>query len=563
MNLRIIENLVTHTIKPKSYRWRTIIILMSLTISVSIYRYTMQYYNSDNDFVKIATNVIFPPHKAYYFYSDLSTDEISTYAKLGQAMSRAAEQDLEANITIKPRGESGALENAYGVLNHPNAFGIIQSDTYLSASFIKNRIKEITPLYMERLHILYRCSKNCNHEEPLILRRTSENSPCDANYIVEEAIKNHKISLGVSGSSASLLFPILLRHFGIGETQALKLASELAVPMQEMVAELQRSKEERRIDVAVFTVGTSHLVKDILSKNKNSDDQLSDERYHLIGVDPVEIPIINEKFHQALETTKFNSSYYDIPYSLPTVGAFALLVSSSGLSDREIAHFLSMLDNISRQADMKHIFESPPIVLNDLKTFYQSKHNKSSWNWFKALIVFLISVSVSTFLIIHLLIWMISSSKQARNYNQMMDIYRQTTGRNAAPNDSPGDTLVQLNRAHNLVNGIQELRQLGQSVREQYNEGTMTITHHEYLIQNLQYLIRRMQKRLVQRLSFQQDLFGDTTSLFRERFVQHIRHWHADSYIETEGYRFLIERFDLESNKARSQQKQSPITNSK
>jgi len=103
-----------------------------------------------------------PP--TYIFYGSNMDD--TPYGRIESALASSMDIDVRRpGYSESSRHMSGSLRNVFGVLTHERSLGIVQHDTIELAgidqeplkskdAFIPSRMKAISPLYMERLHVI-------------------------------------------------------------------------------------------------------------------------------------------------------------------------------------------------------------------------------------------------------------------------------------------------------------------------------------------------------------------------------------------------------------------------
>jgi len=514
------------------FRFKYTIFILALLLSVAFYRYIVDYFSQEKDFISMVLEMLPINNRTYEFWSHANTvDDASIYAKLAKAM-----ESEQGSLKISIKGSKGiALDNAFGVLNTSKSFGIIQDDTYINADFVKNdnKIKEITKLYMERLHIL--CI-----DKPERLKNINKISSKDIESIklITDAIDQGTFFAGKSQASARILLPHLLETWGI--KNAYKLPGGSNHSMEEMIDEiLNQDSEIGYPRIAIFFVGTNIEIIEKLYRGINSKE------VKLLGVSPIDIRKVNELQEVDLEITNFGQAY-DKYKDVPTAGSFATLIGSKDLTPKEIYQFLSILDKVIKDAEFKDIFDNPPIPLRDVKEFYQEDDKKGNFTFLRSLIIFITAIIISTFLFSNLILNIISTGKQSIYYKNIIEVYRTLSKINKTNinMDKSPEYQFQYSKAIQIKEGILKFEEIGWKIREDYNTGGITINHHKYLMENLNHVFVWFEKKLTYRLTFviskMPNEIADEIGL-KDTILQ----WHSNGLLSTNSFDFLMRRFKI------------------
>ena len=514
MNLKLdtISNFFVHLTNRKS------ILLVSLVLSVALYHYIFDnYLGANRNFLKDIFNSVISNSETYKFFSgDKAGGEYSLYYKVGELVKKEA---YKRGVKIENLGtNNSALSNAFNVLNNTNSFGIIQSDTYLQAQFLNDpkRIKTISLLYMERLHILLKLP-NDETEAYTNLILGKENP--QIRQVLENALKSGNLITGTTTSSARQYLHFILEGLGINYLEVydnIKYGS-----YSEIFEFLNENSADPKI--AFFTLGTHKKVKELLE----------DPSYNLISIDPMLIKQINQKYNQSLELTYFDN-IYDFSEGKPTIGVYAILVASADVTNKEILNFLIALNN--GYDDFKEVFENPPILIDEVLEFYKKRYRAETNSIVAEILVFIGSVLLSTFLITNFLMWFTSSYKKAKYYRLMIKDYSSIID----------NSLVYTNadaKIENLTRGMYNLSDLAAMIRGDFESGGMTNSDHEYLIDNLDNIYDFYKERMTQRLNDKiESILENKTkaAVLKESLKSEINKLYSDDLLKLDDYQFLI-----------------------
>lgn len=510
------------------YRIRYFIIALAILTSVGFYRYYIDYFEKEQDFITVLKELLPFNFTTYQFFSHSKPDEVSIYRKFAESFEELA----DGKINVKIRGQKGnAIENAYGVLNTPKSFGIIQSDTYLSVDFLKNpeKVNIITPLYMERLHIVvsdtsreYKNLKVISAEDPLSIK------------LIEDAMEKGTFYSGRFNSSGRIILPHLLRQWDIKSSY--KLSDLQDIGMKEMIENLK--KDDPRLPfprVAIMFVGSSdYLIQQLLNN----------EKIGLIGLSPGDVHDLNNLDGVDLDITNFGSIYEKYS-NLSTAGAMATLIGSTDLTTSELHNFILTMKEVYNLEEVKKISSNPPVLIDDISDFLE-KDRKNKWIvFFRSFLVFFISVVATSFVISTMLLNISSYAKQSNYYKHIYKVYQLVLAKNNSNNQGIEgvDHDVQYQKAIRLIEGMTALDKIAKAVREDYSTGGITTKHHQYLLDNSNHVFNWFETKLVNRLSFV--ILKIPKEPKREyELKEKILKWHSDGLLCITNFNLLIDKFD-------------------
>lgn len=505
---------------------------VAILLSVATYRYFVDYFSQESDFIALVAEFLPFGEKEYSFFSHNASEDgasVSVYAQLANAV----EQKGTSVMKVEPKGEKGsALENAYGVLNKPKSFGIVQSDTYLSADFLKdeNRINEISKLYMERLHILYVWDPNA---EPLDIEVISSTNAESVN-LVENALDTRSLFPGKVSSSSRLLLPHLMDVWDVKNAHLISQAENFDMD-QAIDSAIENNSEISYPRLAFFMIGSNKDVYDKVKAAKNA---------RFLGLSPSDIHCMNRHDDIDLALTHYGGIYGE--YSAkPTAGAFATLIGSNDLNANEIFHFLTILEEVTHTGALEEVFGDPPISIADIRDSYKNDTSKVFWLFVRSLIVFIITVVSTSYILSNLFLRVISTFKHNAYYRGMMEIYRVLTQIDDSQLRAPSlsEFEDQYRRAVQIKNGMRRLEKKGREMREDYNTGGITMAHHQYLLTNMNHVFDWFENKLTNRLSY---VIEKAPKSFIEvkNIPSTILSWHSDGLLSADSYSFLLGRFN-------------------
>jgi TRAP-type uncharacterized transport system substrate-binding protein len=227
----------------------------------------------------------------------------------------------------------------------------VQEETVSKGDFIRNQIDFIAPLYLERIHILFRIS-------PRYKRIFSKNNPpvltSNSDPRVLSLFANAKISTGPVGSGTRVIASYIMseinaqiRQSGINENQQV-----FNLSMAEGLEKISKDyKGDDQIEI-FFTMAGAPL--------KDVKDLLGQEGYTLVSIGPSLVTQINRDYEVNLRMTDFKHSkygsasgiYYDGSKNVSTLGSYAWLISSKNIPSGDILEVLKIAQD--KRNDIAH-----------------------------------------------------------------------------------------------------------------------------------------------------------------------------------------------------------------
>jgi hypothetical protein len=198
------KELLLTIIRRQDFGWRILIMFFSILIATSIYTFIVDFYDPESNVILSITRRFQKKNKTFF-----SGSPGGFYTSIGKAL----HDELDKNsysISITNEATAGGYENAIKVLATPSSFGLVQENTLRKNDFIRKHINYVTPLYMERMHILYRYDKLKNKlkikKQPNIIISSKLNRD------TVHFFSNARISTGPVGSSGRIIASYILNH---------------------------------------------------------------------------------------------------------------------------------------------------------------------------------------------------------------------------------------------------------------------------------------------------------------------------------------------------------------
>ena len=314
-------------VTPRRVRARTVLVVLAVLFGAGIYSYVVDIYDPNKNLLSQIWRGI--RQHQYIFYSGASG---GFYIEIGKALE--ANTSADASIAVDNDEEStGGLYNATKVMTTPNSFGLVQEDTLPKEDFIRDHIRYVTPLYLERLHIIYDHGAYTKVYQKMFGSSSDISPPSlGTSASVHKAVKTFfqqsKVSTGPVGS-ASRIFASYLRdvcEIGPFRDEGLHFAEALDSLMH----------EDDGIDI-VFSMAGAPLVRVRGALQTREEDGGKDLR--LMSIESALVPELNGRYGVKLRGSTFKDKYdgYD---NTSTIGSYAFLVTSKDVPNLAVMELL-------------------------------------------------------------------------------------------------------------------------------------------------------------------------------------------------------------------------------
>lgn len=524
-------------------RARYVVFTLALITSVFVYRYLVDIVDPRNNYNVFEDFSRLVKRDEYQIYSGR---EGGFYIRIGDALEKRTSDSGALKITN--RKSPGALDNARSVASQRKAFGLVQEDTLAPGNFIRDHVRFVTPLYLERMHILYdenrfqqilsqreKSEQAGNSESEEDERFASRGRTLSVTGTVDDNdvkyfFKHAKISTGPTGSGSRLFASYLLSACGINEFTDLGLSYRDALTRMDADPEL-------KVDL-VFTIAGAPLdsVKEMLGK-------AGGRRYRLMSIDPSVVPIVNNQYGLKLASATFKEKYANGD-SISTIGSWAFLISSRDVSDAVVQETLSLLNQVKDDIRRDMRIEADSSFQLSEFNFYSAMTNTHTgvWRLTRNLLAFAAFVCLLSTLIVTFLAWLVSGVSKVGYYRKLTSVYRslpENTTLTDTHSNLPSPIIYRDQQPiiESLVQGQSELLRIASQIRVSYDYGELSIAHYSFLQDSLQNLRSIFQTNFVQRLNEFYANYGeyDATSL---------RHYYTAGYLAASGFEQLVSRYE-------------------
>ncbi len=326
-----------------NYRYLKPAIVIPAIISIGVlYTFITKYYNQDLNILSYF-NLI---------RSSKENSQINIYAgEPGGVYYQLADKIVKRHpnlYKIHLPSPSGGAETAISVNNDEKGVGFVQEDIFRDNDQIKSELNYVAPIYMEKLHILYKKKlrrKNCLKDS--IMKNTDP-----ANYF-----KNKYLSIGYYNSNLKNYFAGASVASGkVGS--ASKILSSITLALNSTTPKITNVRkiandnldsaiiglETNKYDCLFFISGQPNpKIQDLLHRRSNN--------FGFIGIEPSVVDEINT-FHQSnYRYSNFNTQnpegkYNGIDYSLPTLGSYCYIISNRKIKPYQLTQFVNHLDQV-------------------------------------------------------------------------------------------------------------------------------------------------------------------------------------------------------------------------
>jgi TRAP-type uncharacterized transport system substrate-binding protein len=505
-------------------RARHLIFVIAVTVAVAVFQYVVHVYDPNLDPVgQIWRGVA---KENYKFFTG---GEGGFYIRMGRALDDLTSRG-QTPIQIQNQPTSGGKQNVQEVVTTPRSFGLVQEDTLQNIGFMSEQVRQVSPLYIERLHILYDRSDVVSSESdsrPIVLNRKK-----DKRFV--DLLHEQPVSLGPVGSGSRVVAAYLLDHLQI------EAPNDVGASFGKGLEMLKNDELS-----VIFTIAGAPLpgIVDMLEVL----DEDGQPRYGLISVDPAIVPGMNKEYGLQLRSVVFGDRYPG-QGNVTGIGSWCFLIASQDVPDTAILDFLGLLREASD--DLRQdigVHSGGEFQLSEF-SYYESfadRHASHFMATLKALFVFFVTTVFTSAVILVFLSWAISGIRKARLLRQMTLIYRQHLPENMTldwrrgPLPTPVIFPNQSAILANLVEGTSQLIVLTGDVRAAYDRGEITMSHHDHLLASIQDLRQVFRLHLARRLN---EFLGGGGNLGRVR----LRNYYTAGYLVQKDYLDLAARYPHE-----------------
>jgi len=461
-------------------------------------------------------------------YICLTTDEYKIYSGRNGGMyfdvgSGVSELDKKKgwfkshffDINVKNVETNGGYENPLSVLTNDNSFGFVEDDIYSGRDFIRQQLNYVSPLYLERLHIIFK--RNDTIKEISISANTDEN--------VLRFLSNNIISTGPIGGGTKIIASYIVNELNNqikeinknkNEAGKIKLIGDKIVNFQISEGYYEIKKDTNGICVMFLVAGTPL---------KGVDTLLNSPKFGLASIEPSLTSEINRKYQLDLRITDFkrvsdrSQIYPNIEKDkIATFGTYCYLITSKETPPKDIKKFLEKLKLLETE-------KGNELPLEEFKflDIYDNSQSNSYWIIVRNFVIFIVSVFISAIGIVTFSVWGISKLQHDSHIDDLERI----------SNDIPNNRLPEgeLNKYYGylklndeekneiseylqpeikenqvsiistkIIPSIHKLIEKRDKLTDDLSEGILTNEHYSFLMNKVDDLINKFRKSLFYRL---------------------------------------------------------------
>lgn len=532
--------------------WRHLMLALALLMAVGIYKYVVDIYDPNKNLLTQLYLGI--TQESYQFHSGA---EGGFYIRVGEAIQRETSGWSPIAVSNQPSG--GGLDNAKRVMKYNRSFGLVQEDSVASSDFIRDHIAYITPLYVERMHIIYSREAWEKHlrevggnqksggesaveyHKPVIRRSGLSEDPRP--QAIRSFFRSHSISMGPVGSGSGVLAQYVLDHCGISP------GVNLRMDFKEALNSLGTADGPS----VVFTIAGAPL-PEVTKKLAERDGVSGERKFALMSIDPPIIPEINRKYTLRLRSTSFKN-VYDGGANVTTLGSYAFLIASKDVPKSATMALLDALDRAKTQMRTELDVGAKDFPLDEFPFAQSFKKQYDGFlvDLLKSALIFIVSVSLSSAAIMTFIGWATSGLRNVSFYREIQKIY------DAIPKNTrleQGDLPFAVPKIYSnqtmfidaIVKGMRDMLTIGARVRKAYEVGGLIVSHQQHLLATLTRLSGVLQRNLHQRLDAFIKMGGSIDPSVLQRF-------HTAGYLTTEHRESLSQSLQVAAKPKRASRK--------
>lgn len=498
---------------------RNIILILGIFISLSVYYLASDYYKPFKNVLKYWD----AKDEVYTFFSG-STGGF--YNEIGSELNKlnsSSNDLLGSNIKIKVSdSSSGGLDNAIQVLSKRKSFGLIQESTLSLNDELRSKINYVSPLYMERLHIICKKSLLTNSVNPGELSIKNKD-------LTKDLFKDNKVSIGEVGSGTRVIGSYLLEILD---------ASPSAINSYNQEAGF-KALMNGEIEVFIVIVGAPMSKYSQILQN-NTD-------YCLIGISPTLTLDINKKFSTNYRVSNFKSKYLGYE-DINTLGSYSYLISSKDVDESiniEMLRRIALISDKVKQNLQLKSWKGKKFQLReiDFHSGVASRETDINFEIYKSIMLFLMTILFSTFFAVWMLIWIFSSMKMAQYFRLITRVYKNYFPEAVEVNKNELSVFLgQLpehgsNQINELVSGIDRLRKLKTEVRQDYDSGGISESHFRNLLASTQLALQEFRTALTRALTNDIKQNQNNSNYLSEKTISN---FFSSSFLDRDQYQMLL-----------------------
>jgi hypothetical protein len=490
----------------------------------------------------------------YPLWADSSTEKLKKYVfyagstggfydKIGRYLDGRWEGTGPKDLAVVNIGGSAKIARA--VYSNDRALGIVQEETLFDHDLLDGQVQIVSPLYDERVHVLY--LKSAFRAAVDAVSASAETEP-RLGLTSSDAVKRFFADARVrTRSSPSRTLPLAhyLMHFsGVSPGTAVDATIDSTLAMLE--------RDNPSLEVAIIVAGAPLTgIENLLKKGKVG----------LMSLDPNLISEINPALNMALRPSVFSGDYAredDALQGVTTLASRAMLIASRDVPSwiiRDVGDWLNDMrlaaqktSPPARSKEQELAGERPgatdtyrylfPATDYPFQVRTRKEFARQELQMLQILLIALLTIGLLSLLFHFILIWTISTYKHAGHSRDITKVYEKLLPRNSKIGrvfDDQPTPIVDPNHEgiiNNLVDGISLLLKQAEKIRHDFTKGGILVGHQANLIDNVYGIKAIFQRQLGYRLT-------EAVLSGREIPLDRIRKLFTAGYIERSTFEAL------------------------
>ncbi len=383
-----------------------------------IYHLLINYIDPSLNIVQNFFEIFSKPE--YVFYTGVPT---GTYHEIGSEISAEKKQ-----LNIELKKTDGGYENAMKVSAGGKVFGIVQEDALVKDDPLRANLNYITPLFVEKLHILFNKKQFENNS---ILEFSNPKELTSPFLLTKLSKPTTNIFIGPIGSGTRILSTYVLSMLNkqVNENNLSCQYKTHNDNPDSVYAKLAR--DQSLVDIFFFVGGTPiHKI----------DSLLETGNFGLISVSPSFIAELNIKYNVNLRNSDFKGKYssYSESDQINTIGTLAYLITPRETKQEDIDKILSLLVNYGEKHKGRLEFDiENRIVLK------QGWNANFMWMFFRHILIFLMSYFGFLYTIWNISIWFWSSKREVKYIKEINELSKRIPDNTIPLSDIDKEELLQ------------------------------------------------------------------------------------------------------------------------
>jgi len=270
----------------------------------------------------------------------------------------------------------GGSDNAMKLTIEKNSFGLIQEEIINHDDQLRKNVRLVAPLFLERMHILYR--KDLFKSAGRTVQLSANSDQCILQCFSDSSIN---INMGPVGSGTRIIASYVMALIEQQINTRMKKKTPRFIQLNEHFGtsfrkmNAYKEKTDSSVDILFY------LNADPID---NVQKVLRDGKYKLMSIDPSFVVLLNKEFGLGLRVADFKGKY-DSTRNISTLATITYLIASKTIRDNEARHVLKKIDlakdSIHRSLTHRHLNQKTRLYLSlDFSTFLTTNMKRPASN---------------------------------------------------------------------------------------------------------------------------------------------------------------------------------------